>query len=109
MVNLIRNWQSPKINAIPRSIFRFTKYVDGSSTVFYPWELGFNTQVALTPIQALYQFEKTKLMEKAIYELNARNLRSINDLRCFHPEAIIHAKQKHPILQNLHRNFRKVC
>ena len=88
IVTLLRRWRTPRINAIRRTIFKLAKYVNGGSGAFYPWESNFDTNTGHIPIQALYQFETTKLMEDTISDLTTLGLFSINHLRFLHPNAI---------------------
>ena len=100
IVTLLRRWRTPRINAIRRTIFKLTKYVNGRAGAFYPWESNFDTNTGHIPIQALYQFETTKLMEDTISALSTLGLLSINHLRFLHPNAISLANNpKQPLLK----------
>ena len=100
IVTLVRRWRTPRINKIRRTIFKLAKYLDGESGAFFPWESNFDKNTAHIPIQALYQFETTKLMEDTISDLTTLGLLSINHLRFLHPDAVSLANHpKQPLLK----------
>lgn len=100
IVTLLRRWRTPRINKVRRTIFKLAKYVDGGSGAFFPWESNFDKNTAHIPIQALYKFETTKLMEDTISDLTTLGLLSINHLRFFHPNAVSLANHpKQPLLK----------
>ena len=100
IVTLLRRWRAPRFNAICRAMFKLAKYVDEKTGVFFPWEPNFDTDTSHIPIQALYQFENTRLMETSINVLTTLGLLSINHLRFLHPDAISLANHpKQPLLK----------
>ena len=106
VVNLIRNWKLPKINAVRRTIFKFFKLFDVNGGAKYPWECETDSDLVTTPMEALYQFEPVATLEKALYDLKVRGkLWSINDLRCLHPEAVGYMKRTDRPLNKLFRDL----
>ena len=101
IVNLLRRWRRPRVNAVRRSLFKLA--VARAGTGAYPWEPAFPSAVRRLPMQTLYQYEPTDLLEGAIEAFVDLGLRSVNDLRCCHPDAVIAAKAEDKPLFALYR------
>ena len=66
IVACLRRWRSPRINGIRRALFKLVTDLDSAAAAFSPWEPEFNEDVRIIPVQALYQYEETKLMQDSL-------------------------------------------
>ena len=99
MVNLFRRWRQPRIRTIRRAMVKLSA---GSEAV-YPWEAGYAMWQRHLPMQVLYRHEPSGLLDEALAVFSSLGLRSINDLRCCHPDAVWASKAKEQPLFVLYR------
>ena len=88
ITTIVRRWRTPRINSIRRTMFLLSHALDRERSGLLPWESGFEVSAGRIPIQALYQFEPSTVIRGTIASLNSLDFTLINDLRCFHPDAI---------------------
>lgn len=99
MINLLRRWRQPRIRTIRRAMFKLCSNPERS----LPWETGYQTWERQLPMQALYMYEPTRLLEGALAAFGDLELISINDLRCCHPDAAAASKASRRPLFALYR------
>ena len=99
MVNLFRRWRQPRIRTIRRAMFKFS----AGSEIAFPWETGYPMWQRHLPMQALYRHEPMRLLDEVLAAFYSLGLRSINDLRCCHPDAVSASKAKERPLFVLYR------
>ena len=93
MVNLLGRWQQPRIATIERAMFTLSARLSaGSAAVHHPWVAGYAKWKRQLPIQVLYCQRPSRSLDDALAELSRLGLTSINDLRCWHPEAVSASK-----------------
>lgn len=102
-VKHLRNWNSSKISALHRALFKLARDVDKLANAYYPWEPAFSLEARLIPIQALYQYEASSGTLDGIGALHGCGLTSVNDLRCLHPNAVVAAKHEDEPLLRIYR------
>ena len=88
MINLLRRWRQPRLRTIRRAMFKLCSGPERS----LPWEAGYATWERQIPMQALYMYEPTPLLDGALAAFGDLELTSVNDLRCCHPDAAVAAK-----------------
>ena len=104
VVNLLRMWRQPRISALRRVLLKMVAgWRAGERDGAGPWEKRFDATARRVPIQALYQFEPTSVVDDTITTLRRLGLGSVNDLRCFHPQAVECAKAEGDPLLALYR------
>ena len=101
IARLFRRWRQPRIRAIHRAMFKLSAGVEAS----FPWQPGYATWQRNLPIQTLYRYEPSRLLEGVIAEFSRLGLKSINDLRCCHPDAVSASKAKGQPLLVVYREF----
>ena len=69
----------------------------------FPWEAGFATWQRYLPMQTLYKYEPSRLLDEVLTAFSGLGLASINDLRCCHPNAVSASKAKGQPLFVLYR------
>lgn len=101
IVNLFRRWRQPRIRTIRRAIFKLSAEAEAT----FPCEPGHATWQRHLPMQALYRYEPSRLLEEALVAFSSLGLKSVNDLRCCHPNAVSASKAKGQPLFVLYRLF----
>lgn len=99
MVNLFRRWRRPRISALHRALFKLFENMDFD----YPWETKYPSSKHQLPLQVLYRHEPSKKVYEVLTILSNWGLRSINELRCLHPDAIAASKAKSQPIIRLYR------
>ena len=107
VVNCLRQWRRPLITALRRAIFKLANEFDPDGSGRYPWECELKREVRFIPIEAIYQYEPTTAILKAIKTLIAFGFRSVNDLRFLHLDAVRLAKQTDEPLLKVYRCLRR--
>jgi len=98
-------WRHPRINALRRVLVKLVANLQPDATTVAPWERTFSHTMRHVPLHALYQYEPTSVMDDTINSLAELGLGSVNDLRCFHPQAVACAKDKNQPLFALYRTI----
>ena len=88
IVTLFRRWRQPRIRTIRRAMFKLS----AGAEVTFPWEPGYETWQRNLPMQALYRHEPSRLLDEVLAAFSSLGLKSINDLRCCHPDAVSASK-----------------
>ena len=101
MINLLRRWRQPRLRTVRRAMFKLCSGPERS----FPWEAGYATWERQIPMQALYMYEPTPLLDGALAAFGDLELTSINDLRCCHPDAAVASKAHGRPLFALYRAF----
>lgn len=99
IVTLFRRWRQPRIRTIHRAMFKLS----AGTEVTFPWEPGYATWRRNLPVQALYRHEPSRLLGGVLATFSSLGLKSINDLRCCHPDAVSASKAKKRPLFILYR------
>ena len=107
IVACLRRWRAPRVRAIRRATFKLTHDFAADAVAAGPWEPGFPRDAGTIPLQALYQYEDTKLIEDSIRCFNELGLTCVNDLRFLHPDAVAAAKDADQALLKLYRALRR--
>ncbi|MCY4127826.1 MAG: hypothetical protein OXG15_01160 [Gammaproteobacteria bacterium] len=100
MVNLFRRWRRPRISALHRALF---KLFENSVDFDYPWETTHLSLKHQLPLQVLYRYEPSKKVYEVLTILSNWGLKSINELRCLHPDAISASKANSQPIVRLYR------
>ena len=105
IVNLLRRWRSPRISSIRRAVFKFVNDLSGNTVAEAPWEHTFPDSARRVPLQALFQYEPTNLVDGAINALTDLGFKSVGDLRICHPDAVAAAKHPRKPLFSVHKTL----
>lgn len=103
MINLLRRWRQPRLRTVRRAMFKLCSGPERS----FPWEAGYATWERQLPMQALYMYEPTRLLDGALAAFGDLELTSVNDLRCCHPDAVAASKTSGRPLFALYRALGK--
>ena len=101
IVNLFRRWRQPRIRTIRRAMFKQS----AESEATFPTEPSHATWQRHLPMQALYRHEPSRLLDEALAAFSSLGLKSVNDLRCCHPDAVSVSKAKGQPLFALYREL----
>lgn len=107
VVNLLRRWRSPRISSIRRAAFKFVNDLYGEAGAEMPWDKTFPDSARRIPLQVLYQYEPSKLVDGAINALTNLGFKSVGDLRVCHPDAVAAAKHWRKPLFAVHKVLRQ--
>ena len=103
IVNVFRRWRQPRIRTIRRAMFKLA----GGAEAVFPWEGQYAPWRRYLPMHVLYRHEPSRHLEAVIASFTNLGLRSINDLRCCHPDAVSASKAKGRPLFLLYRLLEK--
>ena len=99
ITNLFRRWRQPRIRTIRRAMFKLSVEAEAN----FPWEPGYATWQRNLPMHAIYRYEPSWLLEESLAAFSLLDLKSVNDLRCCHPDAVAASKAKGQPLFVLYR------
>ena len=108
IVNILQRWRSSRISRLRRAIFKLAVDLDADTNAFYPWEPTFDSHNRIVPMEALYQYERSRLTRASLQEFVTLGLTSINDLRCLHPDAVACAKSRRRPLQSIYQDLNRL-
>ena len=93
IVTCLRRWRAPRIRALRRALFKLAQDLADGGDAVMPWEPGFRKDVGIVPVQALYQYESTNLLEDSLRRFEELGITCVHDLRFLHPDAVSAAKR----------------
>ncbi len=107
IVTCLRRWRTPRIGAIRRALFKLAHDFANGRDASLPWEPRFSRDMGIIPLQALYQYESTRLLEDSLRRFEELDLTCVNDLRFLHPSAVTTAKEAGQPLLRLYQALQR--
>lgn len=105
-VGLLRTIAPKPLTALTQALAAFLNFMDNTEGIDGLWDdTSFPNTLLHVPVYALYPFRQGTLLLKVLHDLTSREIRTIRDLRCLHPDAVRLAKDATQPLLKLYNAF----